>query len=34
MLRLTGLVQNPGYATPDILVELEFHADFSTGSGT
>lgn len=31
---VTSLAQNPGYATPEIFVQLEFHADFSTGSGT
>lgn len=31
---ITGLAQNPGNTKPEILVELEFHADFSIGSGT
>ncbi len=31
---VTSLAQNPGSTQPQILVELEFHADFSIGSGT
>ena len=31
---MTGLAQNPGNGKPEILVELELHADFSIGSGT
>lgn len=31
---MTGLAQNPGDTQPEILVELESHADFSMGSGT
>ncbi len=31
---VTRLAQNPGNTQPEILVELEFHADFSMGSGT
>lgn len=31
---ITDLAWNPGNSKPEILVELEFHADFSIGSGT
>ena len=31
---VTGLAQNPGDPGPEILVELEFQADFSTGNLT
>jgi hypothetical protein len=31
---MTGLTQNLSDIEPEILVELELHADFSMGSGT
>ena len=31
---MTGLAQNPGNGKPEILVDLELHADFSTATGT